>query len=124
MTTNPTGGWAEIRERATATPELRAQYESTKRAVIETRRMLQELDAARERAGLSKAALAHQVGMDPSVVRRLFTAAGSNPSLHTVLTIMAALGLEMEVKAPRPRRGITPPAPRRGGHRREEATVA
>lgn len=93
-----TSHWATIRARATQTPELRERYTQTKQAVIQVRAVLQELDAQRDRAGLTKAELAERAGIDPSVVRRLFTSSHSNPTLHTVLAVAAALDMEIIAK--------------------------
>ncbi len=52
------------------------------------------LDQARAEADLSKAALARAVALEPSVVRRLFSAE-SNPTLRTVSDLAAALGMRV-----------------------------
>jgi DNA-binding phage protein len=52
------------------------------------------LDQAREDSNLSKAALARAASLEPSVVRRLFSAE-SNPTLYTVSELAAALGLRL-----------------------------
>jgi ribosome-binding protein aMBF1 (putative translation factor) len=98
MTQTLTGRWEELRESIIGTPELREHYEHTKQSVMQTRRLLQQIDAERERVGLSKADLAHRIGADPSVVRRMFSAEASNPQLRTVLGMMDALGLDFTVK--------------------------
>lgn len=101
--TGHTGRWAALRAPTLADPERRARYERTKATVVATRRWLQMIDQAREEAGLSKAALAQRVGMEPSAVRRLFTSARSNPKLGTIVALMLALDIDWSLK-PRPRR--------------------
>ena len=98
MPETTTGRWAEMRERIVKTPELREQYERTKRTIVSTRQVLMEIDDERQRAGLSKAELARRIGMTPSVVRRLFSSKSSNPTLGTVINMAGALGIEIELK--------------------------
>lgn len=97
------GEWAELRESILDAPELRREYERTRQSVLRVRHLLQQLDAERERAGLSKAALAERIGADPSIVRRLFSSGASNPTLKTVLEIAGALGMEVDLRPTRSR---------------------
>jgi ribosome-binding protein aMBF1 (putative translation factor) len=101
MTSAGSDRWSEIRTRTLSTPELREQYERTRESVIAIRRMLQVLDAERERAGLSKSELARRIGASPASLRRLFTSPTANPTLRTIVDLFDALGIEMVV---RPRR--------------------
>lgn len=103
MAEHNTGQWEALRESIVDTPELKERYARTKAAVIQTRELLQQIDSERELAGLSKAALADRIGVDPSVVRRLFSAESSNPTLHTVLELASALGMQISFRAPRRR---------------------
>jgi transcriptional regulator with XRE-family HTH domain len=59
---------------------------------------LETIDAKREQAGLSKAALAECAGINPASIRRLFTSDESNPTLLTVLELMDALDLDLVVR--------------------------
>jgi transcriptional regulator with XRE-family HTH domain len=54
-----------------------------------------ELDAAREAAGLSKAELARAINSEPATVRRLFSAGHVNPTLGTLAEVAAALGMRV-----------------------------
>lgn len=92
------GRWAALRAPTLADPERRVRYERKRASVEATRQWLQVIDQAREEAGLSKAALAQRVGMEPSAIRRLFTSARSNPTLDTVVSLMLALGIEWDLK--------------------------
>ncbi len=94
-----TNRWQEMREGIVKSPELREQYERTKRAIASTRQVLMEIDDERQRTGLSKAELARRIGMTPSVVRRLFSSKSSNPTLGTVISMAGALGMEIELRA-------------------------
>jgi transcriptional regulator with XRE-family HTH domain len=116
MADQNTGRWAAIRARTVDTPERQARYERTKHQVLAVRKILQQIDAERERRGMTKAALAQCVGMTPSVVRRLFASEASNPNLGTVIAMLDALELDVRV-APQPgRRRVAIPAATRPAH--------
>ncbi len=105
MAEQTTGKWAEIRTRTLGTPARRARYERTKKQVLVTRRILQAIDAERQRRGMTKAALAQEIGMTPSVVRRMFSSEASNPGLGTVIAMLDALDLGVHIqRAPGTRR--------------------
>jgi DNA-binding phage protein len=78
------------REFSTAYTEARAVIDSTDALV-------RALDEARLLGGMSKAELARQIEARPEVVRRLFTAPTSNPTLETVLRLASALGFHLEL---------------------------
>lgn len=96
------GRWEQIRERRLNTPELREQYENSKREVTLTRQMLMQIDEQRRQAGLSKAALARGIEADPATIRRLFTAPTANPNMRTVFRLLDALGMDFEIRKVRP----------------------
>lgn len=81
--------------------EFKREYESARREIDSVDAFVRALDARREEAGITKAALAKRVGMSPEVVRRLFTASDPNPTLDTVVRLAVALdcnlGLEPRV---------------------------
>jgi ribosome-binding protein aMBF1 (putative translation factor) len=90
-------------------PERRARNERTKRQVLATRQILQQIDDERERRGMTKADLAHRIGATPSVVRRLFSSETSNPTLGTVVAMLDALDLDVQVQRSGGRRRLTAP---------------
>lgn len=92
--------WSALREEILDTPELHREYQRTRQSMVQIRRLLQQVDAERERAGLSKAALAERIGAEPSVVRRLFSSGTSNPTLKTILDITDVLGMQVELRPP------------------------
>ncbi|MBK6691780.1 MAG: helix-turn-helix transcriptional regulator [Myxococcales bacterium] len=59
--------------------------------------MVRALDAAREKAGLTKAQLAAAIDTRPEVIRRLFTTKSPNPTLSTILRVAAAVGCRIEL---------------------------
>lgn len=69
--------------------------ESVRIATIDS--LVNQLDEAREAAGLSKAALARAIGANPAVVRRLLSAPGVNPTLGTLAEVAAALGYRVQL---------------------------
>lgn len=114
MSEQTTGRWALIRSRALDTPQRRARYERSRKQVLATRLILQQIDAERERRGLTKTALAREVGTTPSVIRRLFSSETSNPTLGTVVAVLEALDLAVEVRpAQGHRRTAAPTRPAR-----------
>jgi transcriptional regulator with XRE-family HTH domain len=58
-------------------------------------RIVNELDTAREAAGLTKARLARAISAEPATVRRLFSSGHVNPTLGTLAEVAAALGMRV-----------------------------
>ena len=92
-------------------PEFLRDYvvESVRIATID--RLVNELDQAREAAGLSKAELARAIGAEPASIRRLFASGHSNPTLGTLAEVASALGMQVTL-TPLPaaeRRKVTQP---------------
>lgn len=80
-------------------PEFLRDYvvESMRIATID--RLVNELDDAREAAGLSKAQLARAIGAEPATIRRLFASGHSNPTLGTLAEVASALGMQVTLQA-------------------------
>jgi DNA-binding phage protein len=70
--------------------------ESVRIATVDA--IINALDEARESALMSKAELARAIGAEPAVVRRLFSASGSNPTLGTLAEVAAALGMRISLE--------------------------
>lgn len=79
-------------------PEFLRQYvvESVRIATVD--RIVNELDAARAAADLSKAALARAISAEPAAVRRLLSAGHVNPTLGTLAEVAAALGMRVTLE--------------------------
>jgi transcriptional regulator with XRE-family HTH domain len=79
-------------------PEFLREYvrESIRIATVD--RLVNELDDAREAAGLSKAALARAISAEPATMRRLFSAGHVNPTLGTLAEVAAALGMRVTLE--------------------------
>lgn len=127
MEKKTTGSMFErLREEIVNTPELRAQYERTRRRAILIRQILMSIDTERERTGLTKADLARRIGVAPSTVRRLFSSGARNPTLQTMLDLLAALDLELAVQPARgqePAEGQGDAAPETGRHPKKGAAA-
>ncbi len=89
--------WNRIRSNLLARPDLAERYARQRRAFARMRAMVEDLDAARAKAGVSKAELARRTGVDAASLRRLFTSDASNPTLLRFLEVADALGIEVRL---------------------------
>jgi DNA-binding phage protein len=80
-------------------PEFRAAYERARDEIAGVDAIVNELDALREKRGMTKAELARTIDKNPAAVRRLLTASG-NPELRTVIAMAHALGAEVQIVVP------------------------
>lgn len=78
-------------------PGFRAQFESELELIKEIDRLVSLLDATRISSAISKKELADRIGVTDSQVRRLFSSADKNPTLKSFLSLVAALGLEVQL---------------------------
>ena len=78
-------------------PEFAAAYRDERAIIDSTDTLIRLLDEARALDGVSKADLARKMEARPEIVRRLFTAKDSNPTLVTILKLVAALGFRLEL---------------------------
>jgi transcriptional regulator with XRE-family HTH domain len=76
-------------------PQFLREYVAQSIRIATIDRIVNELDAAREAAGLSKAELARAINSEPATVRRLFSAGQVNPTLGTLAEVAAALGMRV-----------------------------
>ncbi len=79
-------------------PAFAAEYAAARAATNAVDTLVRSLDTAREDAGLTKAALAERADIKPEQVRRLFTAAGSNPTIATLVRLATALDHDIVLK--------------------------
>jgi transcriptional regulator with XRE-family HTH domain len=94
-----------------ADPQFLREYVAQSIRIATIDRIVNELDGAREAAGLSKAELARAINSEPATVRRLFSAGHVNPTLGTLAEVAAALGMRvvLEPLDPDDRKRITGP---------------
>jgi DNA-binding phage protein len=90
-------------------PEFRAEFERSSREVKAIDTIVNTLDSLRAKHGMTKAALAREIGKNPASVRRLLTAQ-SNPELRTVVAMADALDAEVLI-VPRSRPSKLPRRP-------------
>ena len=75
-------------------PSYNAEYERVRSQVARVDSLVRSLDRLREQEGLSKAALARRIGMNPASVRRFFSNP-SNPEWRTLDALADALGAQL-----------------------------
>lgn len=80
-------------------PEYAAEVASERARIDAVDKILRQLDAERERQGLSKAELARLADKKESFVRRLLTSGDSNPTLDTVVALAHELELEVVLQS-------------------------
>jgi transcriptional regulator with XRE-family HTH domain len=76
-------------------PQFLREYVAQSIRIATIDRIVNELDGARETAGLSKAELARAINSEPATVRRLFSAGHVNPTLGTLAEVAAVLGMRV-----------------------------
>jgi len=97
VTTKPSRFWEDL-ARDLEDPEFLREYVRESVRITTIDRLVNELDEAREAAGLSKAELARAISAEPSVVRRLFSSAHASPTVGTLAEVAAALGMELTLQ--------------------------
>ena len=87
---------------------FREEYGRARAEIDGVDQLIRALDGRRASLGLSKADVARAMQAEPSVVRRLFTAADSNPTVTTLIELTDALGLRvvLEKQAGSPRAAV------------------
>ncbi len=91
-------GYDRMRDEKMRNPEWAAGYDRARARLLQTEAILQALDEARVARHLTKAELARRIDTPPSVVRRLFSADSSNPTLGRVAEIAGVLGYELTLR--------------------------
>jgi transcriptional regulator with XRE-family HTH domain len=76
-------------------PEYRRAYKAARARIARTDALVRSLDEERVARGMTKAELARAAGVQPEIVRRLFTMDAPNPTASTLLALADALGLEV-----------------------------
>jgi len=60
--------------------------------------LVNQLDDARSKGGLSKADIARKLGSEPANIRRFFASGTDNPTLSTLTEVAAALGMRVSLE--------------------------
>jgi DNA-binding phage protein len=97
-------------------PSFRKDYEAARAEIDATDTLIRALEGARAGQGLTKAELARRISVKPEIVRRLLTDKDGNPTIGTVLKLVTALDLHIELVPNRTRKALstTPPTRRPG----------
>jgi DNA-binding phage protein len=86
-------------------PQFLREYVAQSIRIATIDRIVNELDGAREAAGLSKADLARAINYESATVRRLFSTGHVNPTLGTLAEVAAALGMRVVLERSMPMTG-------------------
>jgi DNA-binding phage protein len=76
-------------------PSFAAEYERVGAEILAVDDLIRLIDAERVDLGMSKADLARKVSTTPAAMRRLLTSGEANPTITTVLDVLAAVGLRL-----------------------------
>jgi DNA-binding phage protein len=101
-------------------PTFAAEYERVGAEILAVDDLIRLIDAERVDLGMSKADLARKVSTTPAAMRRLLTSGEANPTITTVLDVLAAVGMRLTLlpssaSARKPIRSTSKPARKRAG---------
>jgi transcriptional regulator with XRE-family HTH domain len=89
-------------------PEYRRAHKAARARIARTDALVRSLDEQRVARGMTKAELARTAGLQPEIVRRLFTMDSPNPTASTLLALADALELEVIARPKSPVRKAPP----------------
>ncbi|HEY7932436.1 MAG TPA: XRE family transcriptional regulator [Solirubrobacteraceae bacterium] len=81
-----------------ADPSFRAGFEKKLAKIKSIAEVLQIIEAARERENIPKAELARRMERKPEAISRLLRGQGANPTLDTLIDLIDAIGLELDIR--------------------------
>jgi predicted XRE-type DNA-binding protein len=81
-----------------ADPEFKALFERKLAKVRSIAQVMHVIEQVREQEDVPKAELARRMERHPSAVSRLLGGDGANPTLDTLVDMVDALGLEMDLR--------------------------
>lgn len=97
-TTHTGQAFDEFLEGQLADPSFRAGFEKKLAKVKSIAEVLQLIEAVRERENIPKAELARRMERKPEAISRLLRGEGSNPTLDTLIDLVDAIGLELDIR--------------------------
>lgn len=102
-TQTPLAGQAfeEFLDGQLADPSFKAGFDRRLAKVKSIAEMLQVVDQVRERENLPKAEIARRMNRKPEAISRLLRGEGSNPTLDTLVDLIDAIGLELDIRIKR-----------------------
>lgn len=84
-----------------ADPAFKAGFEKKLAKVKSIAEMLQVIELVRERQNLPKAEIARRMNRKPEAISRLLRGEGANPTLDTLIDLIDAIGLELDIRIKR-----------------------
>ena len=87
----------QMLEEVLADPAKREEMDREVAMLIAMSKLLNQIDELRESKGWTKAALARAAGMHPSNLRKLLSTGEKNIELETLIKLLHALDLEIEL---------------------------
>jgi DNA-binding phage protein len=102
-TKTPLAGQAfdEFLDGQLADPAFKAGFEKKLAKVKGIAEMLQVIELVRERQNLPKAEIARRMNRKPEAISRLLRGEGANPTLDTLIDLIDAIGLELDIRIKR-----------------------
>jgi DNA-binding phage protein len=88
----------EFLEGQLADASFRAGFERKLAKVKSIAEVLQIIEAVRERENIPKAELARRMKRKPEAISRLLRGEGANPTLDTLIDLVDAIGLELDIR--------------------------
>jgi DNA-binding phage protein len=109
-TTRAGQAFEEFLDGQLADPVFRAGFERKLAKVKSIADVLRVIEEVRERENIPKAEIARRMDRRPEAISRLLRGEGSNPTLDTLIDLVDAVGLELDIRIKRQ------PAKRNGGY--------
>lgn len=89
--------WSDLHSEIQMDPEYASDHLLEWVRISTVDRIVNDLESERERLGMSKSELARAVHRDPAAVRRLLSQAAGNPTVETISSVAAAMGMKLEL---------------------------
>jgi DNA-binding phage protein len=79
-------------------PSFKAGFEKKLAKIKSIAEVLQVIEAVREQENIPKAELARRMERKPEAISRLLRGEGANPTLETLIDLIDAIGLELDIR--------------------------
>lgn len=89
--------WQDMQDELQTDPEYARMHLLEWVRVSTVDKLVNQLDSKREALGISKSDLAKAVSRDPAAIRRLLNDTAGNPTVQSVSSVAAAIGLKLEL---------------------------
>ncbi|MGA2163179.1 MAG: XRE family transcriptional regulator [Solirubrobacteraceae bacterium] len=100
-TTHAGQAFEEFLDGQLADPVFRAGFEKKLAKVKSIAEVLRVIEEVRERENIPKAEIARRMDRRPEAISRLLRGEGSNPTLDTLIDLVDAVGLELDIRIKR-----------------------